>query len=135
MRADLAHLSALRSAARTGRFADSLSAVRTFGSLLSVAARSAPHVAEVSIRDLRRNKVEFLLPTGALWFDETAPASEMFPRAPPSAAKVRDEALISALVEVRVAQNALTCSIVRSSKKEGAARPIPAPRRANVRPL
>lgn len=46
-------------------------------------AKFAPQVSEMSVRAIRRGKIEvFLFPSGSLYFPETAPPGSMFPKSP-----------------------------------------------------
>jgi hypothetical protein len=52
-----------------------------FALTIPVLAKLVIQVSEMSIREIRRAKVEaFLIPSGSLWFPATAPAGPMFPR-------------------------------------------------------
>ncbi|KAL5504188.1 hypothetical protein ACEPAH_8262 [Sanghuangporus vaninii] len=46
-------------------------------------AKFAPQVSEMSVRAIRRGKIEiFLFPSGSLYFPESAPPGSMFPKSP-----------------------------------------------------
>ncbi|KAJ6582913.1 hypothetical protein DFH09DRAFT_278368 [Mycena vulgaris] len=52
-----------------------------FAHTIPILAKLVFQVSEMSIREIRRAKVEaFLIPSGSLWFPATAPAGPMFPR-------------------------------------------------------
>ncbi|KAJ7741945.1 hypothetical protein DFH07DRAFT_980971 [Mycena maculata] len=52
-----------------------------FALTIPILAKLVSQVSEMSIREIRRAKVEaFLIPSGSLWFPSTAPAGPMFPR-------------------------------------------------------
>ncbi|EPQ52074.1 hypothetical protein GLOTRDRAFT_80224 [Gloeophyllum trabeum ATCC 11539] len=52
-----------------------------FAQVLPIMSKLASQVSEISIREIRRAKVEiFLIPSGALWFPSTSPDGPMFPR-------------------------------------------------------
>ncbi|KAF7360179.1 RRM domain-containing protein [Mycena venus] len=52
-----------------------------FALTIPVLAKLVIQVSEMSIREIRRAKVEaFLIPSGSLWFPASAPAGPMFPR-------------------------------------------------------
>ncbi|KAJ7468081.1 hypothetical protein FB451DRAFT_1401336 [Mycena latifolia] len=52
-----------------------------FALTIPILAKLVFQVSEMSIREIRRAKVEaFLIPSGSLWFPATAPAGPMFPR-------------------------------------------------------
>lgn len=52
-----------------------------FALTIPILAKLVSQVSEMSIREIRRAKVEaFLIPSGSLWFQATAPTGTMFPR-------------------------------------------------------
>ncbi|KAJ7118682.1 hypothetical protein C8R43DRAFT_1035902 [Mycena crocata] len=52
-----------------------------FALTIPILAKLVIQVSEMSIREIRRAKVEaFLIPSGSLWFPATAPGGPMFPR-------------------------------------------------------
>lgn len=52
-----------------------------FANVVPMLAKLVTQVSDMSIREIRRAKVEvFLIPSGALWFPSSAPAGPMFPR-------------------------------------------------------
>jgi hypothetical protein len=52
-----------------------------FANVVPVLAKLVTQVSNMSIREIRRAKVEvFLIPSGALWFPSSAPAGPMFPK-------------------------------------------------------
>ncbi|KAH7907950.1 hypothetical protein BJ138DRAFT_1128802 [Hygrophoropsis aurantiaca] len=56
--------------------------LRGFAHAASILSKLVTQVSEMSIREIRRAKVEiFLIPSGSLWFPTSAPTSLMFPKA------------------------------------------------------
>lgn len=56
-------------------------ALGAFANTVPTLARIVTQVSDMSIREIRRAKVEiFLVPSGSLWFPSTSPAGPMFPR-------------------------------------------------------
>lgn len=110
----------LKSLSRTSQ---SSKALGLYMLIISVLADVAPHVSELSVRELRRNKLDgLLLPAGAFWFDATSPDSPMFPRELSSAPGTPSSGLpepLAQLVQIRIAQNQLLLSILRRDRKEG----------------
>jgi hypothetical protein len=83
-------------------------------------AEFARHVSDLSIRELRRAKVEFLLvPSGPLWFTEPAPIAPMFPRHLGKRKFGNDppEHLISVTM-IRVSQNLLLLSLLKRNPQD-----------------
>ncbi|KAF9225723.1 hypothetical protein BS17DRAFT_560510 [Gyrodon lividus] len=81
---------------------------------LSVALLSnlVTQVSEMSIREIRRAKVEnFLVPSGSLWFPDTAPAGPMFPKAPSH--DENDGSRLSVITMIRVSQHRLFLSMLK----------------------
>jgi len=53
-----------------------------FGQVLPIMAHFATQVSQMSLREIRRAKIDHLLiPSGALWFSSSSPKGPMFPRA------------------------------------------------------
>ncbi|PCH35413.1 hypothetical protein WOLCODRAFT_133859 [Wolfiporia cocos MD-104 SS10] len=66
----------------TVRQADGANPLQSYAYTAPAIARLVTQVSKMSVREIRRAKVDaFLLPTGALWFPDTAPLGPMFPRA------------------------------------------------------
>lgn len=54
---------------------------RNFGFVAPIIANLAPQVSGMSIREIRKSKLEaFVIPSGALWFQASSPKGPMFPR-------------------------------------------------------
>ncbi|KIO14193.1 hypothetical protein M404DRAFT_121469 [Pisolithus tinctorius Marx 270] len=78
-------------------------------------------VSEMSLREIRRAKVEpFLLPTGSLWFHETAPVSALFPRSIAAAAEdsVKRMPVLTAMTVIRLSQNRLFLALLQKHPKD-----------------
>ncbi|KAI6019882.1 hypothetical protein F5J12DRAFT_911393 [Pisolithus orientalis] len=78
-------------------------------------------VSEMSLREIRRAKVEpFLLPTGSLWFHETAPVSALFPRSIAAAAEdsVKRMSVLAAMTVIRLSQNRLFLALLQKHPKD-----------------
>jgi hypothetical protein len=82
-----------------------------FAFSMPVLASLVAQVSSLSIRDIRRSKVDmFLVPSGALWFPASAPVSTAFPRSLNDATHTGRTTAKEALVQitmVRTAQNLL----------------------------
>ncbi|KAF7971486.1 hypothetical protein HWV62_20940 [Athelia sp. TMB] len=60
---------------------DTPEALAAFANTVPTLARIVTQVNDMSIREIRRAKVEiFLVPSGSLWFPSSSPAGPMFPR-------------------------------------------------------
>jgi hypothetical protein len=63
------------------RLDEASDALEDFAHVLPVMAKLAAQVGDISIRDIRRAKLEvFVIPSGSFWFTSSAPAGPMFPR-------------------------------------------------------
>ena len=85
-------------------------ALADFGLIMPVLARLAPQVSALSMREIRRAKIDhFIVPSGALWFAPTAPKGAMFPRGLDDVENVNPfgapAARLVSITFVRVAQN------------------------------
>ncbi|KAI0828677.1 hypothetical protein BC628DRAFT_1316176 [Trametes gibbosa] len=55
--------------------------LQSYGYSCPIIAKLVPQVSKISMRDIRRGKVDMLFtPSGSLWWNETAPIGPMFPR-------------------------------------------------------
>ncbi|KAI0266517.1 hypothetical protein BC834DRAFT_823723 [Gloeopeniophorella convolvens] len=96
--------------------------LKGFAYSLPLLSKLVPQVSDMSLRELRRAKVDvFLIPSGSLWFPPTAPAGPMFPR---SLSDVTDgfnhESLLrlGLVVFIRAAQNLLFVNILKRNRQE-----------------
>lgn len=95
-------------------------ALADFGLIMPVLARLAPQVSALSMREIRRAKIDhFVVPTGALWFTSTAPRGAMFPRGPDDVDNVdpfeTPTARLVSITFVRVAQNMFFLAMLKRS--------------------
>ncbi|KAF5379141.1 hypothetical protein D9615_005965 [Tricholomella constricta] len=103
------------------RQADEKDALEDFAHAVPILARLVKQVSGISIRDIRRSKIEtFLIPTGSLWFPSSAPPGPMFPRGLASWSDPFDD-LPSDLVSmtlIRVSQNMLFLSMLKRNRQD-----------------
>lgn len=108
----------LKSAARQS---DSYSHVDDFARTIPLLADLLPHVGGMSVRELRRSKLDlYFVPTGSLWFPKPTPNEGMFPTGPmtlhkPSAGV--PPSLVS-ITLVRVSQYLLYASMLRKNQQD-----------------
>ncbi|KAG6334710.1 hypothetical protein ID866_4370 [Astraeus odoratus] len=83
----------------------------------------AAQVSEMSLREVRRAKVEiFLVPSGSLWFLDGAPVGPMFPRAIAPNGGIADRlSMLTAITMVRVSQNKLSLALLRKHPQDAPA--------------
>lgn len=63
------------------RHTDAVNPLMSYGYTSPIIAKLAPQVSKISMRDIRRAKVDMLfVPSGTLWWNESAPLGPMFPR-------------------------------------------------------
>ncbi|KAI0659698.1 hypothetical protein C8Q70DRAFT_914754 [Cubamyces menziesii] len=63
------------------RHTDAINPLMGYGYTSPIIAKLAPQVSKISMRDIRRAKVDMLfVPSGSLWWDDSAPLGPMFPR-------------------------------------------------------
>ncbi|EIW78652.1 hypothetical protein CONPUDRAFT_108623 [Coniophora puteana RWD-64-598 SS2] len=99
---------------------DAGQALRVFAASVGVLAQLVPQVSELSIREIRRAKVDmFLLPTGALWFGAGAPASALFPRRPPYTDDPAESVQsVGAVTMLRLAQNMFFLALLKRHPRD-----------------
>lgn len=108
----------LKSAARQS---DSYSPMDDFARTIPLLADLLPHVGGMSVRELRRSKLDlYFVPTGSLWFPKPTPNEGMFPTGPmashnPSAGV--PPSLVS-ITLVRVSQYLLYASLLRKNQQD-----------------
>lgn len=94
-------------------------ALQSFAEVMPNMAQLANHVSDLSIRDLKRNKLEvFALPTFDLWFPPSL-ATGQLPSGPSLADPDRSERELIALLTIRSAQNIFLANFLRRFPKEG----------------
>ncbi|KAG5351484.1 hypothetical protein C0989_006338 [Termitomyces sp. Mn162] len=105
----------------TSRQSEEADALQDFAHVVPILTRLVTQVSGLSVRDIRRAKIEpFLIPSGSLWFPSSAPSGPMFPR---SLGSNRDpfENLPSDLVSItiiRVSQNMLLLAMLKRNRHD-----------------
>ncbi|KAJ4490126.1 hypothetical protein J3R30DRAFT_3419267 [Lentinula aciculospora] len=92
-----------------------------FAQTVPIIAKLFPQVYEMSVRDLRRNKVDiFLIPSGSLWFPPSAPPGPMFPRGPGALDNPFEDckARIVSITLIRISQNVLFRAMIKRNPAE-----------------
>ncbi|KAJ3746695.1 hypothetical protein DFH05DRAFT_1395192 [Lentinula detonsa] len=92
-----------------------------FAQTVPIIAKLVPQVYEMSVRELRRNKVDmFLIPSGSLWFPPAAPPGPMFPRGPGILDNPFDDckARIISVTLIRISQNMLFYAMLKRNPAE-----------------
>jgi hypothetical protein len=96
-------------------------ALHDFSLSMPVLAKLIPQVTEMSLRELRRAKIEmFLIPSGALWFPPSAPSGPMFPR---DTGRTADPLVdvpprLIAITMIRISQNMLFLSMLKRNHQD-----------------
>lgn len=100
---------------------DDRDTLQDFAITVTLLAKLVPQVSGISIREIRRAKVDiFLIPSGSLWFPSSAPLGAMFPRGHEFAYNPFDS-LPSHLVSItliRVAQNLLFLAMLKRNRQD-----------------
>lgn len=98
--------------------ANSHQALRSYASVMPDISCLASHVSDLSVRDLRRNKLETLvLPTFDLWFRRSLSAGHL-PNGPDHGDPERTERDLVAIMSIRTAQNMFLWNLLRRFPKE-----------------
>ena len=93
-------------------------ALRSYASVMPDVSRLASHVSDLSVRDLRRNKVDMLvLPTFDLWFRPSLTAGHL-PTGPARDGPEPAERDLEAIISIRTAQNMFLWNFLRRFPKE-----------------
>ncbi|KAJ7441775.1 hypothetical protein B0H11DRAFT_2251834 [Mycena galericulata] len=95
--------------------------LRDFALTVPILAKLAIQVSEMSIREIRRAKVEaFLIPSGSLWFSSTAPTGPMFPRTigPVNPALGEVPPHLAYIAMIRLSQNMLFLSMLKRNPQD-----------------
>lgn len=95
-------------------------ALRTFALVAALLSNLATQVSEMSIREIRRAKMDlFLIPSGSLWFTSSAPSGPMFPNAVPPCENPSEvpPSLVS-ITMIRVAQNRLFLFMLKRNPQD-----------------
>jgi Protein UNC80 len=103
------------------RNADGNTALQDFAHTVAVLAKLVTQVSGMSIREIRRAKIEtFLIPSGSLWFPPSAPIGPMFPRGPDSLhdhTEIVTPDLVS-MIMIRTSQNLLFLSMLKRNRQD-----------------
>lgn len=103
------------------KHADTTDALQDFGLVIPIMARVATQVSGLTIREIRRSKIEqFVIPSGSLWFPPSAPKGPMFPQylensnnpfepLPPS---------LMSITMIRVSQNMMFLSMLKRNYQD-----------------
>ena len=106
----------------TARYPDGTTALQDFAHTIPVLAKLAAQVSGMSIREIRRAKIEpFLIPSGSLWFLPSAPIGPMFPRGPSDSVHNLFDSLAPDLVSmtmIRTSQNLLFLSMLKRNRQD-----------------
>ncbi|KDQ15355.1 hypothetical protein BOTBODRAFT_131132 [Botryobasidium botryosum FD-172 SS1] len=106
----------LKAISRDDSYVDGL---ETFAYILPSLSQLVPLVSELTVRDVRRNKIEpLLLPSGSFWFPSTAPAGPLFPQALPLVSSHNPHRSVIELTMIRTAQNLLLLRLLKRNPKE-----------------
>jgi len=92
-----------------------------FADILPAMAKLVTQVRDVSIREIRRAKIEaFVIPSGSLWFSSSAPAGPMFPRKHGGSGNpfVTVPTRLASMVMIRVSQNMFFLAMLRRNAQE-----------------
>ncbi|KAJ7185784.1 hypothetical protein C8R46DRAFT_937409 [Mycena filopes] len=92
-----------------------------FALTIPILAKLVFQVSELSIREIRRAKVEaFLIPSGSLWFPVTAPTGPMFPRhigpVDPAVAELPPHLIYVSMI--RLSQNMLFLAMLKRNPQD-----------------
>ena len=99
---------------------DSQRALYDFAHTLPLLAKLAPQVSDISIRGIRRAKIEvFMFPAGSLYFTDPAPIGPMFPRRSENIDPFADcPADLVHVTMIRMAQNMFTLDMLKRSPQD-----------------
>ncbi|CDO70971.1 hypothetical protein BN946_scf184830.g2 [Trametes cinnabarina] len=103
------------------RQTEAVNALQSYGYVSPIIAKLAPQVSKISMRDIRRAKVDMLfIPSGALWWNDAAPAGPMFPRALDASHNPFETlpAQVIWVTMVRTAQNLLLLNMLRRNTQD-----------------
>ena len=96
-------------------------ALGAFANAIPTVSRLVTQVSNMSIRELRRAKVDiFLIPSGSLWFQSSAPVGPMFPRmlGPYDDPSELVPSQLKHITMIRLAQNMLFLSILKKNPQD-----------------
>ena len=96
-------------------------ALDAFANAVPTVSKLVTQVSDMSIRELRRAKVDiFLIPSGSLWFQSSAPVGPMFPRirGPYDDPSESVPSQLKHITMIRLAQNMLFLSILKKNPQD-----------------
>ncbi|OSC98071.1 hypothetical protein PYCCODRAFT_1375895 [Trametes coccinea BRFM310] len=103
------------------RHTEAVDPLQGYGYASPIIAKLTPQVSKISMRDIRRAKVDMLfIPSGSLWWNDTAPAGPMFPRSLDASHNPFDTlpAQVIWVTMVRTAQNLLLLNMLRRNTQD-----------------
>ncbi|KAI0355950.1 hypothetical protein OH77DRAFT_1402071 [Trametes cingulata] len=103
------------------RHTEAVNPLQSYGYTSPVIAKLAPQVSKISMRDIRRAKVDMLfIPSGSLWWNETAPTGPMFPRRLEASHNPFEvvPAPVVWVTMIRTAQNMLLLNMLRRNAQD-----------------
>lgn len=106
---------------RFARQTQQVDSLQGYAYSLSVLAKLANQVSDMSVRELRRAKVDaFFMPSGALWFPASSPEGPMFPRTLPKTDASRSTVPTSLIwiTLVRVSQNMFFLAMLKRKPQD-----------------
>jgi len=94
--------------------------LRSFSLTVTLLSNLATQVSEISIREIRRAKMDlFLIPSGSLWFTSSAPSGPMFPNAmSPTENPSEVPPSLMSITMIRVAQHRLFISMLKRNPQD-----------------
>lgn len=105
----------------SSRHSDANTALEDFAHTVTVLAKLATQVSGLSMREIRRAKIEpLLIPSGSLWFPSSAPIGPMFPRGPGSVHDPFDVLApdLVSVIMIRTSQNLLFLSMLKRNRQD-----------------
>jgi hypothetical protein len=108
----------LKTAARDVEMSNAL---HDFGQSVRILTSMATQVSDMSIREIRRSKIEpLMIPSGSLWYSSSAPAGPMFPRNLGTSDNPFEPALqtLISITMVRVSQNLFFLSMLKRNYQD-----------------
>ena len=108
----------LKTVARDDDVSDAL---HDFGQTVRILTNMATQVSDMSIREIRRSKIEpLMIPSGSLWYPSSAPKGPMFPRNLGTSNNPFEPVLqkLIAITMVRVSQNMFFLSILKRNYQD-----------------
>ena len=96
-------------------------ALHDFGQTVRILTTIATQVSDLSIREIRRSKIEpLMIPSGSLWYPSSAPKGPMFPRGLGTFNNPFDPALqnLISITMIRVSQNMFFLSMLKRNYQD-----------------